>query len=357
MQRMFVYIGTYTKQPQGHGEGIYVYRFQPDTGAMTHVQTVSGLVNPSFLAVSSDGRNLYAVTEREEAHVAAFARDPQTGKLRALNSEVAHGVGACYVSLDHSGKFVLAANYGSGSAAALPIGDDGHLSPASSWVQHEGSSVHPERQEGPHAHMIAPAPDGRFVLAVDLGADRIIAYRLDESSGKLEPAEDPAAGARAEPGAGPRHFSFTPDGRYVYVINELASTLTAYAYDSATGAMNQLATVPTLPSNFEGENTTAQVVVSPDGKFVYGSNRGHDSIACWSIGPDGALTFVGCVSSGGTEPRNFNIDPSGRWLLAANQHSNTVVTFRRNPATGLIEQTGTVVNVPTPVCVVFAGSA
>lgn len=354
---MFVYVGTYTKRPQGHGDGIYVCRFDPEAGSMTHVQTVSGVVNPSFLALSGDGRHLYSITEGEEAGVAAFSRNAESGELRELNSEAAQGIGACYISLDHSGRFVLVANYGSGTVAALPISRDGRLQPASSWVQHEGSSVHPDRQEGPHAHMIAPAPDGRFIFAVDLGADRIFAYRLDMSTGKLDPVDSASAGARAEPGAGPRHFAFTPDGRYVYVINELASTLTAYAYEGATGAMRPLATVSTLPEDFDGQNTTAQVVVSPDGKFVYGSNRGHDSIACWAIGDDGMLTFVERVSSGGKEPRNFNIDASGNWLLAANQKSDSVVTFRRDPATGMIEFAGTVAQVPTPVCVVFAGEA
>lgn len=351
---MFVYIGTYTRQPQGHGEGIYVYQFDPASGELTHVQTVSGVVNPSFLALDQQGRHLYAVTEGEEGQVTAFARDPESGELRELNSEASQGAGPCYVSLDTSGRYVLAANYGSGTVAALPIGEDGRVRPASGVVQHEGSSVNPDRQEGPHAHMIAPTSDGRFILAVDLGADEVIAYRLDATSGQLTRAEDASAGARAEPGAGPRHFAFAPDGQTVYVINELDSTLTAYAYEREHGAMRALQTVSTLPDEFDGQNTTAQVVVSPDGRFVYGSNRGHDSIAIWAIQEGGTLTFAGRVSSGGKEPRNFNIDPSGRWLLAANQNSDTIVPFRRDADSGMIKPAGAMVEVPTPVCVVFS---
>lgn len=349
---MFIHVGTYTRQPQGHGEGIYGYDFDPDTGSLTHRQTTGGVVNPSFLALAADGQHLYAVNEGERGQVTAFRRDLATGELHELNTQVSEGDGPCYVSLSSSGKHVLVANYGSGSIAALPIQEDGGLQPASSAVQHHGSSVNPSRQEGPHAHMIAPAPDGKFILAVDLGLDRIFAYQLDPNSGTLTTAGEPA-GANAEPGAGPRHFAATPDHRYVYVINELASTLTAYAYDSETAAMRPLQTESTLPADFEGQNTTAQVVISPDGRYVYGSNRGHDSIVFWAIGDDGGLTFAGRVPSGGKEPRNFNIDPSGRWLLAANQNSDAIVTFRRDADSGALEPTGDVTEVPTPVCIVF----
>ena len=350
---MHVYVGTYTRQPQGHAEGIYAYQFDPSEGSLKHVQTTGEIVNPSFLALDAEGRNLYAVNEGERGQVTAFRRDPSGGGLSELNSQVSEGDGPCYVSVAASGDHVLVANYGSGSIAALPVTENGGLQPASGSVQHQGSSVNPDRQTGPHAHMIASTPDGRFVLAVDLGADRIIAYRLDPDSGTLTATADPA-GARAEPGAGPRHFAFTPDGRHVFVINELASTITSYAYDGETGAMRPLQTESTLPDNFTGKNTTAQVVVSPDGRFVYGSNRGHDSIACWAIGDDGRLSFAGRISSGGKEPRNFNIDPSGRWLLAANQNSDTIVTFSRDAESGQIEPTGEITDVPTPVCIVFA---
>jgi 6-phosphogluconolactonase len=242
---MFIYVGTYSRPPQGNGEGIYGYRFDPDTGSLEHVHTTSGVVNPSFLALDREGRCLYAVNEGERGQVTAFQRDPDTGALSQINSQVSEGDGPCYVSVSFSGRYVLVANYGSGSVAALPVRDDGGLHPASSAVQHHGSSANPERQEGPHAHMIAPTPDNRFVLAVDLGIDRVVGYRLDDANGSLA-AVGESAGAHAEPGAGPRHFAFTPDGRYVFVINELASTLTAYAYDGDTGALEPLQTESTL---------------------------------------------------------------------------------------------------------------
>ncbi len=349
---MFVYVGTYTRQPQGNGEGIYGYDFDPETGALRHVNTTTGVVNPSFLALDAEGRNLYAVNEGERGQVTAYRRDQETNALQEINTQGSEGDGPCYVSLSSTGKHALVANYGSGSIAALPLNEDGGLQPASSAVQHHGSSVNPDRQEGPHAHMIAPVPGGGYVLAVDLGLDRIFAYRLDPNSGTLAAADEPA-GAHAEPGAGPRHFAFTPDGRIVVVINELASTVTSYEYESESGAMRPIQTESSLPEGFSGKNTTAQIVMSPDGRFVYGSNRGDDTIAWWSIDDTGHLHFAGRVSSGGKEPRNFNIDPTGRWLLAANQHSGTIVTFRRDAESGAIEPTGEVASVPAPVCIVF----
>lgn len=348
---MFLYVGGYTKQ---QGEGIGVHRFDPESGAIAHVETVDGIVNPSFLAVSADGKTVYSVAESPAAgSVVAYARDAESGTLRELNRQSSHGNGPCYVSIDHSGRFVLAANYGSGSIAAYPIGSDGSLEPASSAIQHEGSSVNPDRQAGPHAHMIASTPDGRQVYAIDLGADRVFGYTLDATTGELTAV--PGAGSAAEPGAGPRHFAFSPDGGTVYVINELNSTLTRYARDAESGRLDARETVSTLPEGFDGENSCAQVVASPDGRFVYGSNRGHHSIAVWSVGEDGALTPIGHVSSGGKTPRNFNLDPSGQWLLAANQDSDTVVVMRRDAETGLAEEPGTAYTMPSPCCLVFAG--
>lgn len=349
---MFLYVGGYTKQPEG--EGIGVYQFDLETGAIDHVETVGNIVNPSFLAVSPDGRNLYSVAESPAAgSVVAYARDPETGTLRELNRQSSEGNGPCHVSIDHSGRFVLAANYGSGSIAALPIGGDGSLEPASSAIQHEGSSVNADRQAGPHAHMIAPSPDGRQVYATDLGADRVFGYTLDGSTGEL--VARTGAGASATPGAGPRHFAFSPDGVTVYVINELDSTLTRYARDAESGQLDAHETVPTLPEDFDGSSSCAQVVVSPDGRFVYGSNRGHDSVAVWAVGEDGALRFLRHVPARGKTPRNFNLDPSGAWLLVANQDSDSVVVMRRDPETGLPAEPGTAHTMPSPCCLVFAG--
>lgn len=352
---MFLYVGGYTSGAQGEIEGIGVYRFDPETGGIEHVETAGGIVNPSFLAVGADGKNVYSVAESPAAgSVVAYARDPETGTLRELNRQSSEGIGPCHVSIDGSGRYVLAANYGSGGIAACPIGEGGRLEAATGAIQHEGSSVNPDRQAGPHAHMIAQTPDGQYVYATDLGADRIFGYTLEASTGELVPAPD--AGASAEPGAGPRHFAFSPDGQTVYVINELDSTLSRYAYDAGSGRLDPRQTVSTLPEGFDGENSCAQVVVSPDGRFVYGSNRGHDSIAVWAVGEDGELSLLRHVPAGGKTPRNFALDPSGGWLLVANQDSDTVAVMRRDPESGLPEEPGTVHNVPSPSCLVFAGA-
>jgi 6-phosphogluconolactonase len=349
---MFVYVGAYTEPPAGNAEGIYAFRFDGESGALELVQTVREVANPSFLVLSGDGQYLYAVNELDQGGVSAFSRDPDGGKLSSLNWQASHGASPCYISLDPSGRYALVANYTSGTVAALPIADDGSLEAASSVIQHEGSSIDPKRQGGPHAHMIAPTPDGRFVLATDLGTDQVMVYRLEE--GRLVPNPDGPSSASAEPGAGPRHFAFGTDGRTLYVINELSSTLTVYAYDSASGELSPRQTVSSLPEGFDGKNTCAQVVVSPDGRFVYGSNRGHNSIATWAIGDGGEVTLAGHEPTQGTDPRNFAIDPSGRWLLAANQRSDTIVHFRRDAESGLLTATGQVTQVPTPVAIVFA---
>ena len=357
---MFVYVGCYTEPSFGDGEGITVFRFDPHSGELSLVQTVTGVANPSFLALSADQRQLYAVEELDDGAVAAFARDPETGRLTFLNRQATYGSAPCYVSLDRSDRYALVANYGSGSVAALPVAADGRLEPATGVVQHEGASVHPERQEGPHAHMVAPAPgpelDGRLVLATDLGTDRILVYRLDDRTGRLLPNDRGPAHAEAAPGDGPRHVAFSPDGRTLYVINELASSLTVYDYDAERGAMRPRQTVSTLPDDFRGESTCAHVAVSPDGRFVYGSNRGHDSIAVWAVDrATGALTPVGHEPTRGQTPRNFVLDPTGAWLLAANQRTGTLVTFRRDPESGRLTPTGQVTETPSPVALVFAG--
>lgn len=354
---MFVYVGGYTEAPSGTAEGISVYRFDAESGALSLVQTVRDIVNPSFLTLSADQRHLYAVIERAEGGVAAFARDPETGFLSALNQQSSHGADPCYISLDHSGRYALVSNYTSGVVTALPIAAGGRLEPASSVIQHEGSSVVIGRQEGPHAHSIKPTPDGRYVIAADLGADRLMIYRLNLEKGALEVNDRGPASVATAPGAGPRHFAFAPDGRTVYVINELSSTLTSYAYDGETGAMRELQTISTLPADFDGASTCAEVVVSPDGRFVYGSNRGHDSIAIIAVGGEqGALSLVGHVSTQGRKPRGFNLEPSGDWLLAANQDSDTILAFRRDQETGMLTPAGAPTASPTPVVIAFTGS-
>jgi 6-phosphogluconolactonase len=247
---------------------------------------------------------------------------------------------------------VLAANYGGGSVVVLPVRDDGSLDPPSAFVQHQGSSVHP-RQQGPHAHSVTVDPADRFVMSADLGLDQVLIYRYDIRRGTLTPHELMAA-AKVTPGAGPRHFTFHPGSRFAYVINELNSTVTAFRFDADRGTLEAIQEISTLPDNFHGENTTAEVAVSPDGRFLYGSNRGHDSLVVYAIDtPSGRLSHVSHHASGGEIPRNFAIDPTGTFLLAANQRTGNVVVFRIDPATGQLIDTGFSVDVPQAVCVTF----
>jgi 6-phosphogluconolactonase len=350
---MFVYVGTYT-EPGGQGEGIYVYQFDAETGALSPVQTVTGIASPSFLAVSPNHQFVYAVSETDGGKVFAYARDEETGQLTALNSQPTHGAAPCYVSTDASGRWAFVANYTSGSIASFPVGENGVLGEAVSVIQHEGSSVNPDRQEGPHAHMIAPSPDGRFVLATDLGMDKVMIYQVDESSGALRANTKGPTFAEVPPGSGPRHFAFSPNGRFVYVINELISSVTVFSYDHETAAMEALQTISTLPDDFTDESYCAHVVVSPDGRFVYGSNRYHDSLVIFAVSAsDGTLTPVAYESTRGKTPRNFALDPSSAWVLAANQESDTIVTFQRDLDSGELTATGAVTEVPSPVAVLF----
>jgi 6-phosphogluconolactonase len=348
---VFVYVGSYTEPSQGRGEGISVYRFDSETGALSHVQTVADVANPSFLALDPTGRSLFAVNELERGEVSAFARDPQTGELTALNRQLSHGSAPCYISLDASGRFALVANYNGETVTVIPIARVGRLDPPTSVLTHKGSSVHPDRQVGPHPHMIAPTPDGRFVLATDLGTDQIVVYRLDSDTGQLVQT----GCVNAEPGAGPRHFAFAPNGRTLYVLNELDSTLAVYDYDGDRGALTPRQTVSALPEGFDGESTCAHIVVSPDGRFIYGSNRGHDSIAIFAVDEaSGYVTPAGHEPTQGKVPRNFGLDPTGSWLLAANQGSDTIVTFRRDPDSGALTPTGQVTDSPTPIAILFS---
>jgi 6-phosphogluconolactonase len=341
-----VYVGTYT----GRGsEGVYLYRLDSATGALTHVSTTTGLENPSFLALGSQGRYLYAVREGGAGAVVALSRDRTTGALTVLNEQPSQGQGPCHLALDRTGRFLFVANYGSGSAGVLPIAEDGSLQPAASVVQHEGSSVNRSRQRGPHAHCVVPDATNRYLLVADLGIDKVMVYRFDDKTGKLSPNDPPFA--RCEPGSGPRHLAFHPSGKYVYVIEEMSSTIEVFAWDAPTGGLRPLQRISTLPEDFKGASTCAEIEVHPSGRFLYGSNRGHNSIACFAIDDaTGKLTLVGHEPTQGKNPRHFAIDPSGTLLLAANQDSDSVVSFRINQETGVLAPTGQTCRVPTPVC-------
>jgi 6-phosphogluconolactonase len=351
---VLAYVGTYT----GRGSnGIYSVRLDLASGMLSSPTLAGEIPNPSFLALSPDMRFLYACNEvgdfggKKSGSVSAFAVQPD-GNLTLLNRQPSGGSGPCYVSISGDGRYVLAANYGSGSVAALPVSDDGSLREPSSSIQHEGSSVDPKRQKGPHAHCVQFDPTGRFVMGVDLGLDKIMIYAFD--AGKLVPNDPPHASA-AEPGAGPRHIAFHPDGKRAYVCNEMGNTVDLYDYDSGRGALNAAQTVSTLPAGDVTTNTTAEVLVHPSGRFLYVSNRGHDSIAIFTLDAgSGRMTPAGHEPTQGKTPRNFRIDPEGRFLVAANQDSHTLVAFRIDQGSGKLEPTGSSVPITSPVCVVFA---
>jgi 6-phosphogluconolactonase len=354
-----MYVGTYTRAPS---KGIYAYRFQAATGRLTPLGT-AGLAaeteNPSFLAVHPNQRFLYAVNEvsryegRPAGSVSAFSIDRATGALTLLNRVSSGGGGPCHVSVDRSGKWLFVANYGGGSVAAFPLRDDGTLGEASAFFQHAGSSVNKARQSGPHGHAAVVSPDNRFVLAADLGLDQILTYRIDPARGGLAPAEPPFVAVA--PGSGPRHLAFRPDGKFAYVLTEMLSSVVAFGYDAGRGTLTQLQTLSTLPDGFSGDSSGAEIVAHPGSKFLYASNRGHDSIAAFRIDEaKGTLTSIDRVSTQGKTPRSFEIDPSGRFLVAANQNSGTLVVFRIDQQTGALTPAGTSVEVPSPVSVVFS---
>ena len=351
----FVFVGTYTEPEGSQSEGIYVYRLNPSSGELTFVQAVKDIINPSYLAIHPRQGFLYAVNEvqkhRDQNGGGVSAFSVNSDEIRLLDDQHSNGSDPCYVSVERTGRFALIANYTSGSVAMFPIQSDGSLGPASDIIQHAGSSVHPDRQAGPHAHCILPDPTNRFAMAVDLGLDKLLVYQMDLEAGKLFKHAE----IDVQPGAGPRHLTFHPNGLYAFLINELNATVISYRYDSKRGAFEELQTVPALPEGFQGENLCADIHVSPDGKFLFASNRGHDSIVCFRIDETtGRLTYQNHTSTGGREPRNFALDPSGNFLLVANQKTDNIVTFRIDPENGHLTRTGHEVDVSMPVCLKFA---
>lgn len=352
MAKLWVYVGTSENEA---GRGIYRFPFDPATGEAGAVTLAAEAARPTFLAIHPNRQFLYAVNAIGEFQgaktgaVSAFALDATTGELRLLNQQPSGGAGPSHLVVDSAGKNVLVANYSGGSVACLPIDAEGQLEPPSSVIKHAGSSVNPGRQEGPHAHSINLDAANRFAFAADLGLDKLLVYRFDAEQGTLTPHDPPSVSTA--PGAGPRHFAFHPSGRFAYLINELDSTVIAFSCDAAAGVLREIQTITTLPGDFSGENYPAEVLVHPSGKFLYGSNRGHESIAIYTIdGQTGRLTPRGHEPSGGKGPRNFNTDPSGAWMIVGNQGSNNVVVLRVDTERGTLSPTGQEFAAPTPIC-------
>jgi 6-phosphogluconolactonase len=356
-----LYAGTYTGPKS---KGIYYFRLQPgDLEVSQNITLVPlGLAaetqNPSFLEIDLKRRLLFAVNEidtfegKASGAVSAFSIDPSTGKLTLLNRRPSMGTGPCHLVLDKENRYLLVANYGGGSVVVLPVGLDGRLGEATSFIQHTGKSIDPKRQLGPHAHCVTMDPSNRFAFVCDLGLDKVMTYKFDAQQGKLTPA-DPAF-TSIKPGAGPRHMVFRPDGRFAYVINELDSTLNTFTYDANTGVLKELQTISTLPVYYEGPNSGAEVGIHPSGKYLYASNRGNNTVVLFGIDADkGTLTYIEEQGTGGKTPRHFGIEPSAKYMAIANQDSDTILACRIDAGNGRLKPSGVFAACPSPVCIKF----
>jgi len=347
-----VFVSAFTSGDDG---AIHAFDMNDDTGALKRVAKNTDVENPFFMALSPDNRYLYSIHAEsfggKDNQIASYSLDGRTGKLKLLNRLTTRGRASCYIDVDAEGRAVLVANYSTGDVVSYPVKDDGSLGEIASHIRHEGSSVNPKRQKAPYAHCFVISPDNRFAFAADLGIDKIMSYRLEGKSAQLSPNEP--AFARVAPGAGPRHLTFHPNGRFVYVINELDNTITVFDYATESGTLANKQTVSTLPKNYEGTTHTADLKITPDGKFLYGTNRGHDSIAAYSIADDGTLKLNEIVPSLGKGPQNLAISPSGRYLLCANMPGNNVVVFAINHKTGKITVKGDPIEVPKPSCIML----
>jgi 6-phosphogluconolactonase len=345
------YIGAYTNP--GGSRGIQRGSLDTKTGELKLLGVAGEARNPSFLAVHPNGKSLYAAIEIDGGAVTAFAVE-KDGSLRKLNTESSRGSGNCFVSVDPSGRNVFAANYGDGSIACLPIRDDGSVAPASASVKHKGKGPITDRQDGPHAHALYA--NGAFAYACDLGTDDVFVYRFDAASGTLTPNDPPSAKVPA--GGGPRHLAFHPKGGFAYVNDEITSAVTVFAHDAAKGTLAALQTISTLPDGYPDarKNSTAEIFCHPNGRFLYVSNRVHDSVAVFAIGGDGKLTVVQYAPAGVKIPRGFALAPDGEWLVVAGQDSNSIASHRIDPATGKLTPAATVGGVGAPVCIVFAAA-
>ncbi len=356
MNPIRMYAGTFTRQ--GNTDGIYWYQFDPENGKLTIEGKTNAGPDPAFLTLTADHKFLYTVNEVHEymgtkgGGVSAFAVDPGTGELTFLNTLPSYGESPCYISLDESEKWALVSNYAGGSVAVYPVQEDGKLGPASEFIQHLGHGTDPNRQEQAHAHSIRMVPNNHIALVADLGLDQIKAYWLDLRTGKLHIDEEATIHTHA--GAGPRHFDFHPGGKWMYVVDELDSTLMVYEVNPNTMHFSHLQTVSTLPAGYDGPKWAADIHVHPNGKLVYASNRAHESLAAFSIDPEsGKVSLLGVTPSGGKTPRNFAIDPSGKWLIAAHQDSDNLVVFALDPETGKLTPNGEEISVAMAVCLKF----
>ncbi len=353
-ERYRVFVGTYTGG-DSISKGVYSCEFDAETGKLSDPVLAAELINPSFLAIHPSGKYLYAVNEvsegpgRGNGAVTALTINAD-GTLTKINHQASEGGAPCHCNVDSTGTNLLIANYGGGNVAVYPISDDGSLKPVSCNIQHEGSSVDKSRQEAPHAHSINVSSDNKFAYAADLGLDKIMIYKLDAEAHTLSPANQPAA--LVTPGGGPRHFSIHPSGKFAYTNNEMTMVVTGFSRNPEDGSLRAIQEISTIPAGFNGRKSTAECLVHPSGRFLYVSNRGHETITAYTIDQEtGLLSYVGNEPTGGKEPRNFFIDPSGKWLLAENQNSDTVYVFSIDQQTGELNPTGDFVTVGRPVCI------
>lgn len=357
----FVYVGTYTDTP-AKGQGIYGFRYDPETGQLTSLGVAAEIPNPSFLATDPQHRFLYAVTERgsdpnmtgalSDQTVSSYSINPRTGALTFLNKVSSAGGMPCHLVVDGTGKTLFVADYGSGRVVSYAIKPDGSIGEQTGLGQDNGSSVDPRRQQGPHVHSTVLSPDNRFLFTPDLGLDQIKIYKIDPANGTFTPDDPPFVSVTA--GLGPRHFAFGRGAKFAYVVCEMGSSVVVFSYDRAKGSLKPIQTISTLPSDFKGQSASAEIEVDKSGRYLYASNRGSDSITVFAIDQQkGTLTNLQVASTLGKSPRNFEIDPAGKYLIAANQNSNQLVLLKIDPRTGQLTPGDETVDVPSPVCVIF----
>lgn len=355
-KELSLYIGTFTSKGKG---GIYHDILNSGNGSLEQKSITSDIVNPSFLTVDSEGRYLYSVSETQqydgkpEGSINAYRINEKDGSLEYLNTQPSKGQGPCFITMDHSNRYCLVANYTSGSVSVFPVKNDGSLAEASDMVQQHGSGVNPKRQEGPHAHSIVSSPDNRFCMSADLGTDKVLIYKFDDRNGKLSPASQTFV--KVKPGLGPRHIVFHPNGKLMYLVCEMGSMVVVFDYDPMNGHLTEKQMISTLPADFKGTTKAAEIQIDTAGRYLYASNRGEDSIVVYSIHPDtGKLKVIQNQKEGIKWPRYFTLDPTGRFLLSANETSNDITVYSVDAKSGKLRSTGKSISVYKPVCIQFA---